>query len=102
MTEAIAIAVIGSSAFTVIVNALVELLKNLFGNKSSTTKAVNFSFLIAIQMYGEKLIDKGCVDPEEVKQFAEMYDLYKKRGGNGYVDRLKSEVEKLPLRRMGA
>ena len=102
MTEAIAIAIIGSSAFTVCVNALVESVKTMFGNKSSTTKAVNFSFMIAIQMYGEKLVDKGTVDPEEIKQFSEMYQLYKKRGGNGYVDRLKAEVEKLPLRRMGA
>ncbi len=102
MTDTVIIAILGSSAFTVLMNAVVELIKNLFGNKSSTTKAVNFSFLIAIQMYGEKLVDKGTVDPEEIKQFTEMYQLYKKRGGNGYVDRLKAEVEKLPLRRMGA
>lgn len=92
----IAIAILGSGAFTIIVNALVELLKNLFGRKNDTEKAINFALLYALQMYGERLLQKKCVDAEEIKQFQEMFSLYKKRGGNGYADRLKTEVEALP------
>lgn len=99
MTEAIAIAIIGSSAFTVLVNAAVELIKNLFGNKSLTSKAINFTLLSALEQYGEKLLAKGSVEQEDLNQFCEMYKLYKKRGGNGYADKLKAEVDKLPLRR---
>lgn len=99
----IAIAIVGSGAFTIIVNAVVELIKNAFGRKNDTEKAVNFALLYAMQMYGERLVQKKCVDAEEIKQFQEMYALYKKRGGNGYADRLKKEVENLPCNwRMGA
>lgn len=97
MTEGIIIAILGSSTFTVIVNALVELIKGLASKKRGTTKAINFCLLTALQGYGERLIEKQSASPEEIKQFLEMYNLYKKQGGNGYADRLKAEVDKIPL-----
>lgn len=93
------LAILSSGAFTVIVNALVELIKNLFGMKRSTAKAINFTLLSALEQYGEKLIAKGEVSHEELSQFLEMYNLYKKRGGNGYADRLKKDIDGLPLER---
>lgn len=99
MTDTVIIAILGSSAFTVLVNAAVELIKNQFGSKSLTAKAINFTLLSALEQYGEKLLAKGYVEPEDVNQFTEMYQLYKKRGGNGYAEKLKAEVDKLPLRR---
>lgn len=94
MDNAIIIAMVGSSAFTVVVNAIIELLKNIFGNKSRTSKAINFCLLYSIQNYGKELLDKGVIYAEEYKQFCEMYHTYKALGGNGYIDRLKEEVDK--------
>lgn len=95
--NAIIIAIIGSSTLTVIVNALVELIKGLTSKKRGLTKAVNFCLLTAIQGYGERLIEKQSATPEELLQFEEMYKLYKKQGGNGYADKLKSAIDKIPL-----
>jgi len=95
--ETIIIAILGSSAFTAIVNAVIELLKNRSGKQSKQNKAVMFSLLFALQTYGEKLINRGKIDAEDYKQFFEMYAAYKACGGNGFAERIKMEVEALPL-----
>ena len=95
--NAIIIAILGSSTLTVIVNALVELIKGLTSKKRGTAKAINFCLLTALQDYGERLIEKQSATPEEISQFDEMYKLYKKQGGNGYADKLKAAIDKIPL-----
>lgn len=95
--QAIVIAIIGSSAFTVVINAIVELIKTVYSKKSGQAKAINFCLLASLQIYGERLIDRQMATREELSQFNEMLDLYKKQGGNGYAEKLKSEVDKLPL-----
>lgn len=91
------IAILCSSAFTAIVNAVIELLKNRSGKQSNANKGIMFALLFALQNYGEKLIKAGSIDLEDYKQFDEMYQCYRALGGNGYAERIKKEVDNLPI-----
>lgn len=92
------IAIISSSAFTAIVNALIEIYKNRTGAKRNADEGIMFALLYCLQQYGEKLITKGEMTSEEYKQFIQMYKTYKKLNGNGFAEKLKSDVEKLPIK----
>ena len=92
-------AILGSAAFTALVNAILEIIKNRTGQKKLVDKAVNFTLLYNIQSYGKELLDKDTITLEEYEQFEEMYSTYKSLGGNGYVDRIKSEVDKKPIKK---
>ena len=93
----IIIAIIGSSAFTALVNGILDIFKNRTGVKKNEKKALNFCLLSALQTYGEKLCSTATIEKEDYLQFDEMYKTYKALGGNGYADRLKKEVDKIPF-----
>lgn len=93
----IIIAIIGSSAFTAIVNALIELIKNRTGQKSLFGKALRLCLLSDLQAYGTRLASQETLTREEYNQFCEMYQCYKALKGDGYADRLKAEVDEVPI-----
>lgn len=95
----IIIAIIGSSAFTALVNGVLEIFKNRTGVKKNEKKALNFCLLSALQTYGGKLLASEKIEVEDYNQFYEMYQTYKSLGGNGYADRLKKEIDNKPFGR---
>lgn len=90
----IVVAIIGSSALTTLITALVNKKKK----KSALEKGVMFSLLYVLQIYGEKLISKGSVTQLEYNQFSDMYATYKALEGDGYADLIKADVDKLDRR----
>lgn len=97
--ETIIIAILGSSAFTAIINGVIELIKNRSGAKKNADKGIMFSLLYCIQAYSDKLLAKDNIDLEDYKQFEEMYSVYKAMGGNGYLDKVKKEIDALPVKK---
>lgn len=94
----IIIAIVGSSAFTALVNGIIEIVKNKTGRQSKQNKAVMYSLLYCLQAYGEKLKEKDHISLVEYKQFVEMFTTYKENGGDGFADIIKSEVDAIPRR----
>lgn len=97
--EAIVMAIVGSSAFTAIINAVIELIKNRTGSKKVETEAIKYSLLCCLQAYGERLTASGSIDQVQYSQFEEMYLIYKKMNGDGFADRIKKDVDALPIKR---
>lgn len=86
-------AFLSSAAFTAVVNAVIEIIKNRTGQKRLVDKAVNFTLLYNIQSYGKELMQKPSLTLEEYEQFLEMYTVYKALGGNGFVEKIKNVID---------
>lgn len=91
-------AILGSAAFTAVVNAVIEFVKNRTGQKRLVDKAVNFTLLYNIQSFGKELLEKDSITFDEYEQFLQMYATYKALGGNGFVDRIKNEIDHKPIK----
>lgn len=91
----IVVAVLGSGAFSALVSGFVAWLKD----KRGEGKCLMMLMADAVYTKGEKLSSQSEVSREEKKLFDDMYDLYKKQGGNGYADDLKEAVKKIPVKK---
>ena len=90
----IVVAVLGSGAFSALVSGFVSWLKD----KRGEGKCILMLMADAVYTKGEKLSKQPEVSREEKKLFDDMYDLYKKQGGNGYADDLKNLVKNKPVK----
>ena len=97
MTEAIIIAILGSGAFSALVSGVVSMISERRKEKKGDSKCIMMLMADAIYTKGERLSKEDKVESEELKLFVDMYDLYKKKGGNGYADDLKNKVTSKPL-----
>lgn len=95
----VALAILGSSAFTLVVNAIIDAIKEKKGKKKHEREAVKLALLFCLQSYGEKLLRKDSIEEIDVRQFDDMYKEYKALDGDGYADKIKQEVDKLPIKR---
>lgn len=91
----IIIAIIGSGILTKILDAIIEHLKN---KKNPMKAGIRLCLLKDLTDYGNELIRKGEVTAQELKAFTEGFDAYKALDGDGYADKLKEEVDNLPLK----
>ena len=46
----------------------------------------------------ESCMEKGFITPQQLESGLAMYHAYKALGGNGMVDHMKDDIERLPLR----
>lgn len=97
MTEAVIIAILGSGAFSALVSGIVSMISERRKEKKGDSKCIMMLMADAIYTKGERLSKEDKVESEELKLFVDMYDLYKKKGGNGYADDLKNKVTSKPL-----
>lgn len=93
MSETIIIAIISSSAFTTILNFIL----NRFDKKSNVNKAL--MCLLGYEIKGEcrRLIKAKQVLLDDLEQLEELNKIYHEFGGNGYVKNLISKVESLEV-----
>lgn len=87
----IIVAILGSSSVTAIINAIID----KFNTKNPWKQGSKFTLLFALQTEARRLINDGEVDMLEYNQFCEMYSTYKRMGGDGYADSLKTQIDKL-------
>ena len=53
---------------------------------------------IELVFFGMQYIERGWITKDEYDTLKELYDPYKKLGGNGSGTKIMQEVEKLPIR----
>lgn len=96
MTEII-VAIIGSGALS----TLISLIASRRNAKRDTQKTIEDALqclcLGEIRRSGEKHIARGQIAPDDYQEFVDLYDVYKRLGGNGYAERIKDAIDELPL-----
>lgn len=98
MNETIIIAIIGSSALSALVSGLVTIITSLIKKKKGSDDLLLNNTAIILTLMAHGYLAEKHVDSEGLKLFIDTYKLYKEKDGNGYVDNLKSRLEKLPLK----
>lgn len=59
--------------------------------------AQKVSMIDRVRYLGKCYIDKGCINLDDKENLKEMHKAYKGLGGNGHLDLVMEEVEKLPV-----
>lgn len=97
MSETIIIAIISSSAFTALINAIINLITKRNEKETLTQKGIMCLMGYTIRTQCEKLIQDGHISITEYRQLQELNITYHSMGGNGYVKALMEKVDKLPV-----
>ena len=90
----IALAIIGSGILTKVLDAVLDYLRE---RKNPMKVGMRMCLLKHIQDYGKELIEKGSVTQQQLKAFDEAYKAYKDLGGDGFADKIYSEVHGLRI-----
>lgn len=93
----IAIAIIGSGALSALVSALVQLACDKKRNLSKFEKGMRLLLLSTIKRDGKDLVAGGKITKKDYDAFTATYDAYKSLGGDGWADKMKSEIDALPI-----
>lgn len=76
---------------------------NLFGNKSKKEKLIKDALLYLmycnIKSQAQRYIQQGYILTDDLKVINDGYALYHSMGGNGFLDALMNNVNKLAIRR---
>lgn len=96
MTEII-IAIIGSGALSAIVSGLVQMMCDKHKNLNNFEKGMRLLLLSTIKRDGKELVCNGKISKRDYDAFCDTYDAYKSLGGDGWADKMKSEVDALPI-----
>lgn len=96
--ENIIIAILGSGAFSALVTGIINLINARQKAKKGSDEMILMLTASQLYMMGESIITRGAVTFKELELFNDMYDLYKKKEGNGYVDDLKKRISALPIK----
>lgn len=97
MTEQIIIAILGSSSIATIVTAVVNAIINNSKRYKSLENANRIIMKDRIKHLGKSYILRGSITSEELEDLHEMHRCYHDLGGNGFLDTLMGNVNKLPL-----
>ena len=98
MDKTIIIAILGSGAFTTLVNAYLNYLNKKNENKSNISKALMCLLGYEIKSECQKLIKAKAVDLNDLEQLNELNEIYHQMGGNGYVKTLMDNVKRLEVK----
>lgn len=94
MTEII-LAIIGSGIITKLIDVCIDYFKN---KKNPMVDGIRLCLLKDLTDYGHELTAQGHVTDRQLKAFNEGFETYKALKGDGYADKLKKEVDNLPLK----
>lgn len=86
MFVAIFVAIMGS------LNSILLILDR-FSKNSIWKRGNKLNMCINFQNEARRILELGKIEDSEYNQLCEMYDVYKKMGGDGYADKLKGEVD---------
>lgn len=90
----IALAIIGSGILTKLLDAFLDYLRE---RKNPMKVGMRMCLLKHIQDYGKELIEKDSVTQQQLRAFDEAYKAYKDLGGDGFADKIHSEVHDLGI-----
>lgn len=96
MSEII-VAIIGSGALSALVSGVIQLINGKRKAKKGIEQAVSFLILGELERQFDKLIAKGHATRKDMKRFREVYDTYKKLGGDGYADDMFEAAKELEV-----
>lgn len=92
MTQII-LTILGSTALAAVINNLFDIIKG----KGTLKKALQILLLANLKKDGQQYIAEGHISAEELQEYREAFDVYKKLGGNGYADDVYARVKALPF-----
>ena len=98
MDEKIIIAIIGSGALSALISGLVTIITSLIEKKKGSDDLLLNNTAIILTLMAHGYLADRHIDSEGLKLFMDTYKLYKEKDGNGYIDNLKTRIEKLPLK----
>lgn len=100
MSEAatIAVAVISSGALTAFVQGIIAWKRSKKMAQTGVSAGVRILLYDRIKHLGKDYISRGEITTEELEDLIEMHRIYHDDlGGNGFLDRLMKEVQKLKI-----
>lgn len=97
MNEKIILAILGSGAFTTIVNAILNSINKRNEAKSNINKALMCLLGYELKKECMRLVKAKSIVFDDLEQLEELNKLYHEMGGNGYVKKLMEKVEKLEV-----
>ena len=98
MTEII-VAIIGSSALSAGISAIVAACINKAKRKHGVEAGTQMLLYINIKALGKQFIAEGEITAEDLEDIIEMHRVYHDElSGNGYLDTLMEQVRKLPIK----
>ena len=87
-----------SIALPIVLGYIVWLLKEQKKIKNANNEGVKCLLRVKLIEYHDKYTQEGSIPAYALENGLEMYKAYKQLGGNGMIDQMKHEVEKLPIR----
>lgn len=87
------IAALSSGAFTAAVTGLIAYLTE----RRARNDAVMLLLYHDIKQECKEYIAQGSIDSDSLEVLVKMHEVYHKKGGNGYLDRLMNAVHDLPV-----
>jgi len=98
LSEAIIIAILGSSSIATIITAIINAIITHSKSYNSLLEANRILMKDRIKHLGNSYIQRGSITSEELQDLHEMHECYHNLGGNGFLDTIMSNVNRLPLK----
>ncbi len=97
--ETIAVAIIGSGAFTAVVNAIISVVTRVLEQKSGVNAGIRLILKDRIKFLALHYIEQGWINADELEDLMAMHKTYHDElKGNGYLDVLMDKVKHLEIR----
>ena len=101
MDNSIVIAIISSGALSAIISAIFNALQTRKKRKDGVKDGVKIILYDRIKFLGKAYINRGFVTAEELEDLTTMHQIYhdpEGLNGNGFLDSLMKNVNRLPLK----
>lgn len=101
MDNSIVIAIISSGALSAIISAIFNALQTRKKRKDGVRDGVKIILYDRIKFLGKAYINRGFVTAEELEDLTTMHQIYhdpEGLNGNGFLDSLMKNVNRLPLK----
>lgn len=97
MSEAIIIAILSSSSIATIITAIINAIITHSKSYNSLVEANRILMKDRIKHLGNDYIHRGNITSEELQDLHEMHNCYHDLGGNGFLDTIMNNVNRLPM-----
>lgn len=98
MKTEILIAILGSGVLSTLISGLFTFLQSYVGYKNATAVGVKLVLEDQIKRLAMAHISRGSITFDDLGDIMRMHEVYHKRlKGNGYLDKVMSEVQRLPI-----
>lgn len=99
MTQAIILAIIGSSAFTALITNIFTLIEARRGTDKGAHEGIRLLLYWQIKQIAKQALASEEIAADELEDLTHMWQCYHgPLGGNGYLDKLMGDVKKLPIK----